>query len=35
MLEGRGKKRWGHDPEYIDYMKRTPMLMLWPPRKRR
>ena len=35
MLEGRGKKRWGDDPEYIDYMKRTPMLMLWPPRKRR
>ena len=30
-----GKKLWGHDPEYIDYMKRTPMLMLWPPRKRR
>ena len=34
MLENRGNKRWGNDPEYVDYMKRTPMLMLWPPRKR-
>ena len=33
MLEGRGKNLGR--PEYIDYMKRTPMLMLWPPRKRR
>ena len=33
MLEGRGNKRWGNDPEYQAYMKRTPMLMLWPPGK--
>ena len=26
MLEGRGNKRWGNDPEYQAYMKRTPML---------
>ena len=35
MLEGRGNKRWGNDPEYQAYMKRTPMLMLWPPGKDR
>jgi steroid 5-alpha reductase family enzyme len=33
MLEARGRKQWGEDPEYKAYMANTPMLVLWPPRK--
>ncbi len=33
MLEARGKKRWGDEPAYQDYKRRTPALMLRPPRK--
>lgn len=32
MLEARGKKRWGDEPAYQDYKRRTPSLMLRPPR---
>jgi steroid 5-alpha reductase family enzyme len=32
LLESRGKKRWGDDPAYQAYKKRTPVLMLRPPR---
>ena len=32
MLEARGKKRWGEDPEYQAYVKRTPSLILRPPK---
>ena len=33
MLEARANKAWGDDPDYQAYKKRTPLLMLWPPRK--
>ena len=32
LLESRGKKKWGDDPDYQAYKKRTPVLMLRPPR---
>lgn len=32
MLENRGRKQWGDDPEYQAYVNKTPALMLWPPR---
>jgi steroid 5-alpha reductase family enzyme len=32
MLESRGKKKWGEDPEYRAYRDRTPVLFLRPPR---
>jgi len=32
MLESRGKKRWGDDPEYRAYKARTPVLVPRPPR---
>jgi steroid 5-alpha reductase family enzyme len=32
MLENRANKRWGDDPEYQAYKRKTPSLMLWPPR---
>jgi len=32
MLESRGKKRWGEDPEYRAYKARTPVLLPRPPR---
>lgn len=32
MLEHRGRKRWGNDPEYWSYRERTPMLLPRPPR---
>ena len=32
LLESRGKKKWGDDPEYQAYKKRTPVLVLRPPR---
>ena len=35
LLEARGKKRWGDDPEYRAYRARTPVLMLRPPRVNR
>ena len=30
MLEARAEQRWGEDPEYVAYKKRTPVLWLWP-----
>ncbi len=33
MLEARGRKQWGEDPEYQEYVANTPTLILWPPRK--
>ena len=33
MLEARGNRRWGEDPEYQAYKARTPMLVPFPPRK--
>lgn len=32
MLEYRADKTWGEDPDYQAYKRRTPGLMLWPPR---
>jgi len=32
LLESRGKKRWGDDPAYQAYRKRTPVLFPRPPR---
>ena len=32
LLESRGKKKWGSDPEYQAYRKRTPVLFPRPPR---
>lgn len=32
MLESRGKRRWGDDPEYRAYKARTPVLVPRPPR---
>ena len=32
LLEARGKKKWGHEPEYRDYLERTPTLFPRPPR---
>lgn len=32
LLESRGKKRWGHEPEYQAYKARTPVLVPRPPR---
>lgn len=32
LLESRGKKRWGDDPEYRAYKERTPVLVPRPPR---
>ena len=31
MLEARGKKRWGDDPAYREYLAKTPVLVLRPP----
>ena len=33
MLENRGMKKWGSDPEYMDYLQRTPSLLLKKPNK--
>ena len=33
MLEPRADKKWGNDENYQTYKKRTPLLMLWPPRR--
>lgn len=32
LLEARGQKKWGEDPNYQAYCERTPELMLWPPK---
>ncbi len=32
MLESRGKRKWGEDPEYKAYKQRTPVLWPRPPR---
>ena len=32
MLEARGMKKWGDDPEYLNYIKDTPKLMLRKPK---
>ena len=32
LLEARGRRRWGQDPEYQAYVARTPSLIPWPPR---
>ncbi len=32
MLEARGKKRWGAEPAYQDYIANTPVLMMRPPK---
>ena len=32
LLEARGRKRWGSDPEYRTYVERTPALFPRPPR---
>ena len=32
MLENSGRKRWGEEPEYQDYIKRTSVLVLLPKR---
>ena len=34
LLEARGKQRWGDDPDYRDYLARTPVLVPRPPRAR-
>lgn len=34
MLERRGRKRWGDDPRYQDYLRRTPVLVPRPPSDR-
>jgi steroid 5-alpha reductase family enzyme len=31
MLEARGRKRWGDDPEYREHVRRTPVLVPRPP----
>ncbi len=33
LLEARGQATWGDDPEYRDYVARTPVLVLRPPRR--
>jgi steroid 5-alpha reductase family enzyme len=32
LLESRGKKKWGAEPEYVAYRERTPVLFPRPPR---
>ena len=32
LLERRGLKRWGDDPDYQAYLARTPVLILRPPK---
>ena len=32
MLEASGRRRWGEDPEYLDYLARTPVLIPRRPR---
>lgn len=33
MLERQGKKRWGNDPAYQEYVANTPVLFMSPPKK--
>ncbi len=35
MLQASGQRRWGDDPEYRDYLARTPVLIPRPPRRPR
>ena len=32
MLENRANKTWGDDPDYQAYKRKTPVLMMWPPK---
>tara|TARA_B100001564_G_C20280847_1_gene508004 strand:- start:148 stop:609 length:462 start_codon:yes stop_codon:yes gene_type:complete len=32
MLENRAIKKWGSDPEYVDYLERTPSLIMKKPK---
>ena len=32
LLERRAHKRWGDDPEYLEYVRATPVLVPRPPR---
>ncbi len=34
LVEQAGLKRWGHDPAYLAYLKRTNRLLPWPPAAR-
>jgi steroid 5-alpha reductase family enzyme len=34
LLEARGRRNWGDDPDYRDHLARTPVLVLRPPRGR-
>ena len=33
LLERQGMKRWGHEEEYLNYLKRTSSLIPFPPKK--
>ena len=33
MLENRGMKKWGSDPEYVNYVENTPSLILKKPQR--
>jgi len=33
LLERQGKKRWGDDPAYQEYLANTPVLFMSPPKK--
>lgn len=33
LLDARARKRWGDDPKYANYRRRTPMLLPMPPRR--
>ena len=33
MLENRGMKKWGSDPEYVNYLENTPSLILKKPQR--
>lgn len=30
MLEAYGRKKWGENPDYLDYVRRTPEIFPWP-----
>ena len=34
LLEARGRRNWGDDPDYRDHLARTPVLVPRPPRSR-
>ena len=33
LLENRAIKKWGSDPEYMNYLERTPVLIMRKPSK--